>query len=136
MSGYKVLVAGSAEGEVLVLDEPLSFWGGLDTATGQIIDRHHPQCGSFVTGRIVVMPFARGSSSTANSLAESIHRGTGPAAIVLAEADAIVVLGAIVPGELYGEWCPVLVADVAVRSRLVTGERAAVDPSGIRVADS
>jgi len=132
MEGCLVLVAGSAEGEVLVLDESLSFWGGLDTATGEIIDRHHSQYGSFVTGRIVVMPFARGSSSTANSLAESIHRGTGPAAIVLAEPDAIVVLGAIVPGELYGEWCPVVVADAAIRTELATGRRAAVDASGVR----
>lgn len=128
-----MLVAGTAEGEILLLDEPLSFWGGLDTATGEIIDRHHPQCGSSVTGRIVVMPFTRGSSSTANSLAESIHRGTGPAAIVLAEPDAIVVLGAIVPGELYGEWCPVVVADEAVRADLVTGAPAVVDTSGIHL---
>lgn len=133
MGGCRVLVAGNAEGEILVLDEPLSFWGGLDTATGEIIDRHHPQYGSFVTGRIVVMPFTRGSSSTANSLAESIHRGTGPAAIVLAEPDAIVVLGAVVPGELYGEWCPVLVADPAVRAGLASGARAVVDDAGIRV---
>lgn len=132
MEPCDVLVSGSAAGEVLVLDEPLSFWGGLDTTTGEIIDRNHPQFGSFVTGRIVVMPYARGSSSAANSLAESIHRGTGPAAIVLAEADAIVVLGAIVPGELYGKWCPVVVAGDAVRSRLVTGGRAAVDASGVR----
>ena len=132
MESCVVLVAGCAEGEVLVLDEPLSFWGGLDTATGEIIDRNHPQYGSLVTGRIVVMPYARGSSSTANSLAESIHRGTGPAAIVLAEPDAIVVLGAVVPGELYGEWCPVLVADAAARSALVTGRRAIVDEFGAR----
>ena len=131
MEGCEVLVPGTAEGEILVLDEPLSFWGGLNTATGEIIDRHHPQRGSSVTGRIVVMPFARGSSSTANSLAESIHRGTGPAAIVLAEPDAIVVLGAVVPGELYGEWCPVIVADVAVRSGLVSGKQAGVDAAGI-----
>jgi predicted aconitase with swiveling domain len=136
MDGCVVLVSGSAQGEVLVLDEPLSFWGGLDTATGEIIDRHHPQHGAFVTGRIVVMPFARGSSSTANSLAESIHRGTGPAAIVLAEPDAIVVLGAVVPGELYDEWCPVLVASAAVRAGLASGRRVAVNASGIRLLDA
>jgi predicted aconitase with swiveling domain len=132
MEGCQVLVSGAAEGEVLVLDEPLSFWGGLDTATGEIVDRHHPQQGSSVAGKVVVMPYARGSSSTANSLAESIHRGTGPAAIVLAEPDAIVALGAIVPGELYDEWCPVLVADAAVRAGLATGRRAVVDAAGVR----
>ncbi len=128
-----MLVAGSAAGEVLVLDEPLSFWGGLDTATGEIVDRHHPQYGSSVAGKIVVMPFARGSSSAANALAESIHRGTGPAAIVLAEPDAIIALGAIVPGELYGKWCPVVVAPPPIRARLISGHHAAVDAAGIRV---
>jgi predicted aconitase with swiveling domain len=30
MAEARVLVAGTAEGETLVLDEPLSFWGGID----------------------------------------------------------------------------------------------------------
>ena len=106
----EVLVPGFARAEVLVLDEPLSFWGGLDVETGVIIDVHHPQFGDSVSAKVLVMPYARGSSSTANSLAEAIHRGTGPAGIVLKERDEIVVLGAVVPGELYGEWCPVVVA--------------------------
>lgn len=127
-------MAGRAQGEVLVLEEPLSLWGGLDVATGEIIDKHHPQCGAVVTDKIVVMPFARGSSSTANSLAESIHRATGPAAIVLAEADEILVLGAIVAGELYGQWCPVIVADETTRAGLMTGGLAVVDSSGVRGA--
>ena len=126
----RVLVAGSASAEVLVLDEPLSFWGGLDVATGEIIDVHHPQRGASLAGRVVVMPYARGSSSTANSLAEAIHAGTGPAAIVLGEPDEIVVLGAVVPGELYGEWCPVVVADAATFGSLATGDVLTIDDTG------
>lgn len=120
----RVLVAGAAQGEVLVLDEPLSFWGGLDVASGAITDVHHPQHGASVTDRIVVMPFARGSSSTANTLAEAIHRGTGPAAIVLAESDEIVVLGAVVAGELYGDWRPVVVVDAVAYPTFRTGQAA------------
>lgn len=130
MNPCRVLVAGKASGEVLVLDEPLSFWGGLDVATGEIIDVHHPQRGASLAGKVVVMPYARGSSSTANSLAEAIHGGTGPAAIVLREPDEIVVLGAVVPGELYGEWCPVVVADEATFAGFATGDRVAVDDTG------
>ena len=58
-----VLVAGTATGEVLRLDEPLSFWGGMETVGGRIIDQRHPQVGEIVAGRVLVMPFGRGSSS-------------------------------------------------------------------------
>ena len=33
------LTEGAAEGRALVLAEPLSFWGGVDSASGRIIDR-------------------------------------------------------------------------------------------------
>ncbi|HEX6989949.1 MAG TPA: DUF126 domain-containing protein [Bacillota bacterium] len=90
------------------LDEPLSFWGGLDPATGRIIDRRHPQHGLVVTGRVLLMPGGRGSSSSSTVLAEAIRLGTGPAAILLTERDAIIALGAMVAGELYGRVCPVV----------------------------
>ena len=32
------IVAGAAEGPLLVSSEPLSFWGGYDSRTGEIID--------------------------------------------------------------------------------------------------
>ena len=38
-----VLHAGMAQGPVLLLDEPLSFWGAFDPRSGTIIDIHHPQ---------------------------------------------------------------------------------------------
>ena len=130
------LVAGSAEGEALVLDEPLSFWGGVDPATGEVIDVHHPQRGANVTGRILVMPSGRGSSSSSSVLAEAIRAGTAPAAIVLLEADPIIALGAIVARELYGgASMPVVVASevrVATGTRLridATAERARVEPA-------
>ena len=92
----QVLVAGGAEGDVLALDEPLSFWGGVDEASGCIIDVHHPQHGASVVGRVLVMPAGRGSSSSSSVLAELIRAGFGPAAILLGERDPIVALGAAV----------------------------------------
>ena len=110
MAEARTLVAGTAEGRALVLDEPLSLWGGLDPETGDIIDVRHPQRGANVTGRILVMPSGRGSSSSSSVLAEAIRVGTAPAAIVLGEADPIFALGAIVARELYGKVTPVVVA--------------------------
>jgi predicted aconitase with swiveling domain len=109
MAEARTLVAGEGEGEALVLDEPLSVWGGIDPATGEIVDVHHPQLGANVAGRVLVMPSGRGSSSSSSVLAEAIRAGTAPTAIVLLETDPIVALGAIVARELYGASVPVVV---------------------------
>ena len=109
MAEARTLVAGTAEGPALVLDEPLSLWGGLDPGTGSIIDTRHPQRGANVAGRVLVMPAGRGSSSSSSVLAEAIRAGTGPAAIVLGKPDPILALGAIVARELFGTSIPVVV---------------------------
>jgi predicted aconitase with swiveling domain len=106
----RALVPGRAAGDVVFLDEGLSFWGGFSTETGRIIERTHPQFGQSLAGKIVVMPHARGSSSSSSVLAEALRVGTGPAALVLGEPDQIIVIGVLVAALLYGEVCPVLVA--------------------------
>jgi predicted aconitase with swiveling domain len=100
-------------GRALILDEGLSLWGGMDPATGELIDPHHPQCGVVLSGRIVVMPSGRGSSSSASVLAEAARAGTAPAAILLGEPDLILAIGAAVAEELYGVVTPVLVLPAA-----------------------
>jgi len=130
MAEGRTLVAGTAEGPALVLDEPLSLWGGLDPETGDIVDVRHPQRGANVAGRVLVMPSGRGSSSSSSVLAEAIRAGTAPAAIVLGEADPILPLGAIVARELYGSSVPIVViADPQFRSgeivRVQASERGA-----------
>ena len=93
----------------LVLDEPLSLWGGMDPATGEVIDAHHPQRGVNLAGRVVVMRSGRGSSSSASVLAEAVRAGTAPSAILLGEPDLILSIGAAVAEELYGVRVPVVV---------------------------
>lgn len=121
MSERRTLVAGHAAGLALVLHAPLSFWGGLDAGSGELIDTHHPQRGAFLTDRILVMPSGRGSSSSSYVLAEAIRAGTGPAAIVLREPDGIIALGAIVARELYGATIPVVVLDPDAFDAIVDG---------------
>jgi predicted aconitase with swiveling domain len=126
----RTLVAGTASGLALVLDEPLSFWGGLDPVTGTLIDTHHPQRGACVTNRILIMPSGRGSSSSSYVLAEAIRAGTAPAAIVLREADGIVALGAIVAKELYGTHVPVVVLDTGAYNAISDGDAIEVETRG------
>jgi predicted aconitase with swiveling domain len=97
----QTLVEGIAEGEVLVLDEPLSFWGGVREESGIISDIHHPQHGASLANPIVLMPSGRGSSSSSSVLAELIRGGVAPAAILMGERDPIIALGAMVGEALY-----------------------------------
>ncbi|WP_328608444.1 DUF126 domain-containing protein [Amycolatopsis sp. NBC_00345] len=113
----RTVFPGEATGFPLILDAPLSFWGGTDL-TGRIVDEHHPQRGAVVTGRVLVLPKARGSSSSSSVLAEQIRSGTGPAALVLTEPDAILMLGAWVAAELYGHRLPIVVLAAADYDRL------------------
>ena len=105
-----VLVPGSADGDLLILDEPVSFWGGVDSGTGLIVDTHHPQVGESLRGVILVIPHARGSSGTSSALAELLRVGLGPSGIVLGAADSMITIGALVAERLYGVTCPVVVA--------------------------
>ena len=126
-----VLVEGHAEAAALVLDEPLSLWGGLDPLTGRIVDVRHPQHGAVVTGRILVMPTGRGSSSSASVLAEAIRLGTAPAGIVLGEPDEIIAIGALVAAELYRIHVPVLVASAEAYSSILIGDELSLPLRGV-----
>ena len=106
----------------LVLTEALSLWGGMDPATGEVIDAHHPQRGVSLAGRVVVMPSGRGSSSSASVLAEAVRAGTAPAAIVLAEPDLIIAIGAAVAEELYGRRVPIVVLPKDEHAAIVDGQ--------------
>jgi len=115
---------------VLVLDEPLSLWGGMDPATGELIDAHHPQRGANLAGRAVVMRSARGSSSSASVLAEAVRAGTAPAAFLLGEPDLILAVGAAVAEELYGRMVPVIVLRADELAALPDGAEVRIGPDG------
>ncbi len=104
----RALVAGEARGEALVSDEPLSFWGGYDQHTGEIIDRRHPLSGQVAAGRILALPSTRGSSTTTAILLEAIRLGTAPAALLTAGPDPFLALASIVADEMYQKPLPVI----------------------------
>lgn len=130
MSG-RLIAPGRARAPALVLDEPLSLWGGLDPATGRVIELRHPQHGARVSGRVLVLPAARGSSSSASVLAEAVRAGTAPAAIVLGEPDLILALGAAVAEELYGVQIPILVLPAADLATIRDGTTVDIGPDGM-----
>ncbi|MBF2936870.1 DUF126 domain-containing protein, partial [Pseudomonas aeruginosa] len=103
----RTLVAGSASGELLYAPTGLSFWGGVDPRSAEVIDRHHPLSGRHLHGRLLAIPGGRGSCTGSSVLLELILGGRAPAAILLREPDEILALGAIVAEELFGRSLPI-----------------------------
>ena len=120
MHATEVLLGGECSGETLVLEEPLSFWGGLDPKSGHIVDEHHPQRGECVARRILVMPGTRGSTSSPGTLADALQLGNGPAAVILPAPNVTILVAAMIALELYDTVLPVLVVDPADYRRLRT----------------
>jgi Uncharacterized conserved protein len=126
----RVLAAGTATARALVLREPLSLWGGMDPASGELIDAHHPQRGASLVGRVLVMAAVRGSSSASSVLAEAVRAGCAPAAILLGETDLILAVGAAVAEELYGVRLPVVVLPPAELAQIRDDALLRVDEDG------
>ena len=126
----KALVAGEANGALLVTDEPLSFWGGYDQWTGEIIDRRHPLSGQNAKGKILVVPASRGSSTTTAVLLEAIRNGNAPAAIVVSCVDRFFALASIVADEMYGRPIPIIALSEEDFASLKTGEQVEIFNNG------
>lgn len=107
MTGVCIL-KGQSSGEVLSSNEGLSFWGGVDAASGHVIDAHHPWHGQSLAGKVVMMPTSRGSCTGSGVLLELILSGNAPAALVFSGAEDILTLGAMIAERLFGHALPVL----------------------------
>jgi predicted aconitase with swiveling domain len=127
----RAIVAGEADGEALVTHDALSFWGGYDFHTGEIIDKHHPLAGVRASGRILAVPFSKGSSTTTAVLLEAVRAGTAPAAILTTGPDAFFALASIVADVMYGKSFPVISLDPGDFASLRTGEHLSIELSGV-----
>ena len=112
------IIPGTASGRALVSNEPLSFWGGYDPLTGEIIDRRHPLSGEIAVGRVLCLPFSRGSSTTTAILLEAVRAGTAPAAIITTGIDSFFALASVIA------------LDAADFARLRTGQQIEISASG------
>ena len=127
----KPFIAGSAKGIALVSSEPLSFWGGYDWKTGEIIDRRHPLSGEIAKGKILAIPFTRGSSTTTAVLLESIRAGTAPAGIITTATDFFFALASVVADEMYASPIPLVAVSPEDFARLKTGDEVEIDKQGV-----
>ncbi len=126
------LLAGRAEGPLLRLTAPLSFWGGVDPKDGRIIQVRHPECGASIGGTILAMPGTIGSSSSAAVLLELVRNGHAPAALLLDSADAILLIGCLVGTEMGWHPPPAFRYRAADQARLGAGRYALSETGLIR----
>ncbi|NKB89524.1 MAG: DUF126 domain-containing protein [Acidobacteria bacterium] len=126
----RVLVEGSAAGAALTSTEPLSFWGGYDQFTGEVIDRRHPLSGADAVGTVLVLPASRGSSTTAAVLLEAIRRENAPAVIITRGTDRFLTLAAIVAHEMYDRTIGIVSVDADGFEQLLGAGQLEVTPDG------
>ncbi|MBM6444975.1 aconitase family protein [Pseudomonas sp. MIL9] len=129
------LVAGAAQGALLFADVGLSFWGGVDSASGEVIDRHHPLSGEYLAGCVLAIPSGRGSCTGSSVLMELISNGHAPAALVLAEPDEILTLGVLVAQTIFERSLPVLCIGQEAFAALRGGAFARVENTTVSVFD-
>ena len=121
----RVIKAGRAEGVALVSPEPIGFFGMVDMETGVVIERGHPLAGQSVAGRVLVFPAGKGSTVGSYSLYRLAKAGLAPAAIINAESEPIVAVGAII-----GDIPMVDQVDI---TQIHTGDRVSVDGERVTV---
>src|SRR4030042_5248342 len=88
---------GVAEGEALVTKQGISFLGGVDPDTGIITEVDHELYGEKLAGKILVLPSLKGSAGGMWILIRLAAGKKGPKAVVVAQADTILV-GAVIIG--------------------------------------
>lgn len=124
------VVPGAVEGELLVSSEPLSLWGGYEAESGLIIDRRHPLNGENGAGKILALPFSRGSSTTTAVLLEAIRQGNAPAAILTTGVDTFFALASFVAEELLEDILPVFSLEEDDFEQLKSGVRVTINAEG------
>jgi len=82
------VIDGCTEGELLVVEQSFSFWGGIDPETGKIIDMNNPQYGISIKDKIIAMPGIIGSTAGPGALLACLYKNTGPRAIIVEQLDA------------------------------------------------
>ncbi|MCA9861451.1 MAG: DUF126 domain-containing protein [Thermomicrobiales bacterium] len=124
------VVPGEARGLALVAEMPLSFWGGYDPQTGEIIDQRHPLAGEMVAGRVLVIPAGRGSCSGSGVLLEAIAYQTAPAAIIASRLDPIIGLGCVLGDELHQQSPPLILVSEADWAQIAMDDDVSIAANG------
>ncbi len=125
--GGQFYVSGKVTGKLVKSERPISFWGGLDPKEGKIIDRRSDICGREVADRILAFPEGIGSSTTSAVLLEAVRNSRAPLGIVNITTEPILLTGALVAKEFYGEVIPIVSVSREEFEKLKDGQKLTLD---------
>lgn len=110
--------------------------GGVDAASGRVIDVHHPLCGQSVAGKILALPSGRGSCSGSLVIFELLMNGHAPSALVFRHKETILTLGVLIAAELFQRGIPVLQLDAGGFAALAEARFARIEGDRIRPTET
>jgi predicted aconitase with swiveling domain len=94
----RIISKGTAQEQALVTSMPISFYGGVDPNTGEVLEKRHELQGKSVKGKILVFPNGKGSTVGSYTLYRLKKNGMAPAGIINRECETVVAVGAIISG--------------------------------------
>jgi len=118
MKGRKIF-KGKAEGEALVTKDGISFYGGVDPDSGEVVEKGHELEGQSVAGKILVFPEGKGSTVGSYVMYNLKKNGKAPKAIINKECETIVAVGCIIS--------EIPCVDHIEIDKLKTGDKVSVD---------
>ena len=89
------IAKGKGKGELIVSDEPISFLGGVNPETGEVIDPNHELKGEIIKDKVLFIPGGKGSTVGSYVIFQMMKNKTAPSAIICLSAEPIIATGAI-----------------------------------------
>ena len=89
------IAKGKGKGELIVSDEPISFLGGVNPETGEVIDPNHELKGEIIKDKVLFIPGGKGSTVGSYVIFQMMKNNTAPKAIICLNAEPIIATGAI-----------------------------------------
>ena len=102
------ILPGTGRGRLLSTRQPISFWGCVDPASGNISDKRHDLFGESISGRVLAFPFGKGSSTGSLMILELLRLNLAPAAIVNIRTEPLLATGPVVGKHFYGKTFPIV----------------------------
>lgn len=95
MINCRSISKGKTTGELLVSNKTISFLGGVNPETGEVIDPNHDLKGQSIKDKILFIPGGKGSTVGSYVIYQMKKNNTAPKAIICLKAEPIIATGAI-----------------------------------------
>ena len=120
------ILPGTNRGQLLSTHQPISFWGCVDPATGNISDKRHELFGESISEKVLVFPFGKGSSTGSLMILELLRLNLAPAAIINIRTEPLLATGPVVGKHFYGKTFPIVNVEESDFKLLKTGIHAEI----------